>query len=52
VRDLAAVEVDVLNRMLNTAFGGEALAQGAWLPAVDIYETAEKDVIVKAICQA
>ena len=47
VRDLAAVEVDLLNRMLDTAFGGEALAQGAWMPPVDIYETAEKDVIVK-----
>jgi HSP20 family protein len=44
---LAAVEVDLLNRMLNTAFGGEALSQAAWVPAVDIYETAEKDVIVK-----
>ena len=47
VRDFAAVEVDLLNRMLDTAFGGEALAQGAWMPPVDIYETAEKDVIVK-----
>ena len=47
VRDLAAVEVDLLNRMLETAFGGEALAQGAWTPPVDIYETAEQDVIVK-----
>ena len=47
VRDLAAVEVDVLNRMLETAFSGEALAQGAWTPPVDIYETAGKDVIVK-----
>jgi HSP20 family protein len=48
VRDLAAVEVDLLNRMLDTAFGGEALAQGAWVPPVDIYETAGNDVIVKA----
>jgi HSP20 family protein len=47
VRDLAAVEVDLLNRMLGTAFGGQALAQGAWMPPVDIYETADKDVIVK-----
>jgi len=48
VRDLAAVEVDLLNRMLDTAFRGESLAHGAWIPPVDIYETAEKDVIVKA----
>ena len=47
VRDLAAVEVDLLNRMLDTAFGSEAFAQGAWMPAVDIYETADKDVVVK-----
>ena len=47
VRDLAAVEVDLLNRMLGTAFGSEGLAQGAWIPPVDIYESAEKDVIVK-----
>ena len=47
VRDLAAVEVDVLNQMFESAFGGESLARGAWIPAVDIYETAEKDVVVK-----
>ena len=47
VRDLAAVEVDVLNRMFESAFGGEPLARGAWIPAVDIFETAEKDVVVK-----
>jgi HSP20 family protein len=47
MRDLAAVEVDVLNRMFESAFGGEPLARGAWIPAVDIYETAEKDVVVK-----
>ena len=47
VRDLAAVEVDVLNQMFESAFGSEPLARGAWIPAVDIYETAEKDVVVK-----
>ena len=47
VRDLAAVEVDVLNQMFESAFGGEPLAPAAWIPAVDIYETAEKDVVVK-----
>ena len=47
MRDLAAVEVDVLNRMFESAFGGEPLAPAAWIPAVDIYETAEKDVVVK-----
>ena len=47
LRDLAAVEVDVLNQMFESAFSGEPLARGAWIPAVDIYETAEKDVVVK-----
>ena len=47
MRDLAAVEVDVLNRMFESAFGGEQLAPAAWIPAVDIYETAEQDVVVK-----
>lgn len=47
VRDLAAIEVDLLNRMFESAWGGEPLARGAWIPAVDIYETADKDVVVK-----
>src|SRR5262245_21193777 len=47
VRDLAAVEIDRLNRMFEAAFSGEPLATGAWVPAVDIYETPEKDVVVK-----
>ena len=33
--------------MFESAFGGDPLARGAWIPAVDIYETAEKDVVVK-----
>lgn len=47
VRELAALEVDRLNRMFDAAFAGEPFAQGAWIPAVDIYETAQKDVVVK-----
>lgn len=47
VRDLAALEIDRLNRMFEAAFGDEALARGAWNPPVDIYETADKDVVVK-----
>jgi HSP20 family protein len=45
---LAAVEIDRLNRMFDAAFSGEPLAGGGWVPAIDIYETAEKDVVVKA----
>ena len=47
VRDLAAVEVDVLNRMFESAWGGDAFARGAWVPAVDIFESPEKDIVVK-----
>lgn len=47
VRDLAALEVDVLNRMFESAWGGEPIARNAWVPAVDIFETADKDVVVK-----
>jgi HSP20 family protein len=45
---LAAVEIDSLNRMFDIALNGESLTQSGWVPPVDILETAEKDVIVKA----
>jgi HSP20 family protein len=48
VRDLATLEVDRLNRMFEAALSGEPLSTGTWVPAVDIYETPEKDVVVKA----
>jgi HSP20 family protein len=47
VRDLATLEVDRLNRMFEAAFGDEPLTRGVWNPPVDIFETAEKDVVVK-----
>ena len=47
VRDLAGVEIERLNRMFDAAFSGEALAAAAWVPAIDVYETTENDVIVK-----
>src|SRR3990172_5310652 len=47
VRDLAALEVDLLNRMFDSAWDSEPMARGAWIPAVDIYETQDKDVVVK-----
>ena len=46
VSDLAAVEIDRLNRMFDAAFSGE-LAGDAWVPAADIYETEAQDVVVK-----
>jgi HSP20 family protein len=48
ISGLAALEIDRLNRMFDAAFSNEPLAQGAWVPAVDIYETPNKDVVVKA----
>ena len=48
MRDLASMEIDRLNRMFDVAFSGEPLGRGAWVPAVDIYETASRDIVVKA----
>jgi HSP20 family protein len=47
VRDLAGFEIDRLNRMFETAFAGEPISRGAWVPPVDIFETADRDVVVK-----
>jgi HSP20 family protein len=47
IHDLAAVEVDRLNRMFSNVFG-EPFTQGAWTPAVDIFEAPNHDLIVKA----
>ena len=47
VHALAGVEIDRLNRMFESVFGGESLG-GAWAPAVDIYENAAQDVVLKA----
>jgi len=48
VSGLAALEIDRLNRMFDAAFNGEPLASGAWVPAVDIAESSNHDIIVKA----
>jgi HSP20 family protein len=45
---LAALEVNALNRMVEAAFGHDTLAHGAWIPPVDILETADGEVVVKA----
>jgi HSP20 family protein len=47
VRDLAAIEIERLNRMFD-AFTNEPFTGGTWVPAVDIFETADKDIVVKA----
>ena len=48
VTGLAALEINNLNRMFEAAFDGNAFSQGTWVPAVDVLETAEKDVVIKA----
>ena len=45
-RDLAGMEVDRLNRMF-ADFIGEGFAQG-WIPPVDIFETEQHEVVLKA----
>jgi len=45
--NLATFEIDRLNRMFDSMFGGEPLS-GNWAPAVDIYENARQDVVIKA----
>jgi HSP20 family protein len=44
--ELASMEVDRLNRMFSD-FYGEAFGR-AWVPAVDIYETDDHQVVLKA----
>ena len=43
-----AFEIDQLNRMFDAAFSGEPVSRAAWVPAVDIYETEGKDLVLKA----
>ena len=44
--DLASMEIDRLNRMFENLFEGQA--RRSWTPAVDIYETANNEVVLKA----
>jgi HSP20 family protein len=50
-RELASMEIDRLNRMFSDfygeAFSGEAFSRG-WVPAVDIYENDQHEVVLKA----
>lgn len=52
IRDLAGMEIEQLQRMFGNAFGDrEGFAPGvaqSWMPAVDIYEDANGEVVVKA----
>lgn len=44
VHDLAALEIEGLNRMFEGVFSSNA----GWLPAIDVYETPGKDLVIKA----
>jgi HSP20 family protein len=46
IRELAAMEVDRLNNMFAN-FYGDGLSRG-WVPAVDIYETEQHEIVLKA----
>lgn len=51
VRDLAGMEIDRLQRMFDGVFGdreGYAPVSQSWMPAVDIYEDVNGDVVMKA----
>jgi HSP20 family protein len=45
-RELAGMEIDRLNRMFSE-FYGDPFSRG-WVPAVDVYETDEHEVVLKA----
>lgn len=45
VRELAAMEVDGLNRMFSDFYGG---FDRAWVPAVDVYENNDHEFVLKA----
>ena len=47
VTGLAALEIERLNRMFEAAFTTDAVAPNAWIPAVDIAETNDKDIVVR-----
>jgi HSP20 family protein len=43
-RELASMEIDRLNRMFEDFVGGVR----TWMPAVDIYETSDREYVIKA----
>lgn len=45
-RELASIEIDRLNRMFNE-FYGQSFSRG-WMPAVDVYENEQHEVVIKA----
>jgi HSP20 family protein len=46
-RELASMEIDRLNRMFSN-FYNEQFGRSGWVPAVDIYETENHEIMLKA----
>jgi HSP20 family protein len=46
-RELASMEIDRLNRMFSN-FYNEQFGRSGWVPAVDIYETENHEIVLKA----
>ena len=46
-RELASMEVDRLNRMFSNLYN-EQFGRGNWAPAVDIYESDNHEIVLKA----
>ena len=46
-RELASMEIDRLNRMFSN-FYNEQFGRTGWVPAVDIYETDNHEIVLKA----
>jgi HSP20 family protein len=46
-RELASMEIDRLNRMFASLYGDD-MQRAGWMPAVDIYETPQHEVVLKA----
>jgi HSP20 family protein len=47
VHELASMEIDRLNNMFSSLMGGERLGR-TWVPPVDIFETDNHEVVIKA----
>src|SRR5262249_47165449 len=48
VRDLASMEIDRLTRMFDESFGLYGGTGRGWAPAVDIFETTDREFVIKA----
>ena len=46
--ELASMEIDRLNRMFSNFYGEQFGRTGGWVPAVDIYETENHEIVLKA----